>query len=121
MTAATAAPVASGGKEERARRPALWRRALAEFIGTGLLVAIVVGSGIAAQRLSPDDIGLQLLENSIATTFGLAVLIVMFIQISGAHFNPVVTGVAAILQRTAAGCRAVARRPRSGRRPLPRG
>lgn len=69
----------------------LWRRATAELLGTGLLVAVVVGSGIAAQRLSPDDIGLQLLENSIATALGLAVLILIFQSVSGAHFNPVVT------------------------------
>ncbi|WP_296197953.1 MIP/aquaporin family protein [uncultured Microbacterium sp.] len=69
----------------------LWRRAAAELIGTGLLVAVVVGSGIAAQRLSPDDTGLELLENSIATAFGLAVLILIFQTVSGAHFNPVVT------------------------------
>lgn len=71
--------------------PPLWRRALAEFVGTGLLVAVVVGSGIAAQRLSPDDVGLQLLENSIATALGLAVLIALFQAVSGAHYNPVVT------------------------------
>lgn len=69
----------------------LWRRATAEAVGAGLLVAIVVGSGIAAQRLSPNDVGLMLLENSLATALGLAVLIVMFQQLSGAHFNPVVT------------------------------
>jgi glycerol uptake facilitator-like aquaporin len=69
----------------------LWRRTLAEFIGTGLLVAVVAGSGIAAQRLSPHDVGLELLENSIATALGLAVLILMLGPISGAHFNPVVT------------------------------
>lgn len=69
----------------------LWRRAAAELIGTGLLVAIVVGSGIAAQRLSSGDTGLQLLENSLATTLGLAVLILIFQPVSGAHFNPVVT------------------------------
>lgn len=68
----------------------LWRRALAEFIGTGLLVAVVVGSGIAAQRLSTDP-GLQLLENSIATALGLGVLIVVLAPVSGAHFNPVVS------------------------------
>ncbi|HCB03168.1 MAG TPA: aquaporin family protein, partial [Nocardioides bacterium] len=51
------------------------RRLLAEFLGTGLLVAVVVGSGIAAQQLSPNDIGIQLLENSTATVFGLAALI----------------------------------------------
>ncbi len=69
----------------------LWRRAAAELVGTGLLVAVVVGSGIAAQRLSSGDVGLQLLENSIATAFGLAVLILIFQPISGAHLNPVVT------------------------------
>ncbi len=69
----------------------LWRRLLAELLGTGLLVAIVVGSGIAAEKLSPGDIGLQLLENSIATTLGLAVLILVFQTVSGAHFNPIVT------------------------------
>ena len=69
----------------------LWRRLFAEFLGTGLLVAIVIGSGIAASQLSPDDIGLQLFENSTATAFGLAVLILMFGPVSGAHFNPVVS------------------------------
>lgn len=78
-------------------RFSLPRRAAAEFLGTGLLVAIVVGSGIMAQRLSPDDTGLQLLQNSLATTLGLAMLIVVFIGVSGAHFNPVVTLVAALL------------------------
>jgi glycerol uptake facilitator-like aquaporin len=71
--------------------PPLWRRALAELLGTGLLVAVVVGSGIAAQRLSPGDTGLALLENALATAFGLAVLIVVLQPLSGAHFNPVVT------------------------------
>ncbi|MCL2453855.1 MAG: aquaporin family protein [Micrococcales bacterium] len=64
---------------------------LAETVGTGLLVAIVVGSGIAAQRLSPSDTGLQLLENALATAMGLAVLIVVLQPVSGAHLNPVVT------------------------------
>lgn len=67
------------------------RRLLAEFVGTGLLVAVVIGSGIAAERLSPGDAGLRLLENSIATVFGLAVLILVFGPVSGAHFNPVVS------------------------------
>ena len=62
-----------------------------EAVGTALLVAIVVGSGISAQRLSPDDVGLQLLENSIATGAGLVALILAFGPVSGAHFNPVVT------------------------------
>lgn len=70
---------------------ALWRRAAAEFLGTGLLVTVVVGSGIAAQRLSPGDVGLQLLENSLATALGLTVLILIFQTVSGAHFNPIVT------------------------------
>lgn len=68
----------------------LWRRALAEFLGTGLLVTVVVGSGIAAQQLSTDT-GLQLLENSIATALGLGVLILLFAPISEAHFNPAVS------------------------------
>ncbi len=74
-------------------RPELWRRLLAETVGTGLLVTVVVGSGIAAQRLSPGDVGLQLLQNSTATVFGLAVLILVFGPVSGAHFNPVVSAV----------------------------
>jgi glycerol uptake facilitator-like aquaporin len=69
----------------------LLKRASAEAVGTGFLVAIVVGSGIAAQRLSPGDTGLQLLENSIATGAGLVALILAFGPISGAHLNPVVT------------------------------
>jgi glycerol uptake facilitator-like aquaporin len=75
------------------------RRALAEFLGTGLLVTLVVGSGIMAQRLSPTDIGLQLLENSTATALGLAVLILIFAPLSGAHFNPVVTLADYVLHR----------------------
>jgi glycerol uptake facilitator-like aquaporin len=71
----------------------LMRRAVAEFLGTGLLVTVVVGSGIAAQRLSPHDVGLQLLENSMATAFGLTVLILMFGPVSGAHLNPVISAV----------------------------
>jgi arsenate reductase len=66
------------------------RRLLAEFLGTALLVAVVVGSGIAAQTLS-NDTGLELLENALATAGGLAVLILIFGPISGAHFNPVVS------------------------------
>ncbi|MFW0773651.1 aquaporin [Paenarthrobacter nitroguajacolicus] len=72
-------------------QPPLWRRALAEFLGTALLVAIVVGSGIAAAQLSPNDVGLQLLQNSTATVLGLTVLILVFGPVSGAHFNPVVS------------------------------
>jgi glycerol uptake facilitator-like aquaporin len=69
----------------------LQRELLAEFLGSALLVVVVVGSGIAAQRLSPGDVGLQLLENSTATVLGLGVLILMFGPVSGAHLNPVVT------------------------------
>ena len=72
-------------------QPPLWRRVLAELLGTGLLVAVVVGSGIAAQQLSPSDTGLQLLQNSTATVLGLTVLILMLGPVSGAHFNPVVS------------------------------
>lgn len=78
---------------------ALGRRLVAEFVGTGLLVAIVVGSGIMASRLSPDDVGLQLLENSTATALGLAVLILVLGPVSGAHLNPVVTIVDAVADR----------------------
>jgi glycerol uptake facilitator-like aquaporin len=71
-------------------RPALRHRAVAELLGTAFLVAAVVGSGIAAQRLSPNDVGLQLLENAVATGAALAALIVCLQPISSA-FNPVVT------------------------------
>ncbi|WEK13070.1 MAG: aquaporin [Candidatus Microbacterium phytovorans] len=76
----------------------LWRRGIAEFVGTGLLVAVVVGSGIAAQRLST-DVGLQLLENSLATALGLGVLIVLLAPVSGAHFNPIVSLADVVLRR----------------------
>jgi arsenate reductase len=69
----------------------LARRLVAEFIGSALLAAIVIGSGIAAQRLSPSDTGLELLENSAATVAGLFAIILMFGPVSGAHFNPVVS------------------------------
>lgn len=71
-------------------RAPLARRALAEFLGTGLLVAVVVGSGIAASRLSTDS-GVQLFENAIVTALGLPVLILIFGPVSGAHLNPVVS------------------------------
>src|SRR4051812_29328018 len=69
----------------------LARRASAEAVGTAFLVAIVVGSGIAAERLSPGNTGLQLLYNSTATGAGLMALILGLGPISGAHLNPVVT------------------------------
>ncbi|MFJ8623746.1 aquaporin [Kitasatospora sp. NPDC093550] len=68
----------------------LGRRTAAEFLGTGALVAVVVGSGIQATKLS-QDVGVQLLANSLATVFGLGVLIVLLGPVSGAHFNPAVT------------------------------
>jgi arsenate reductase len=68
-----------------------WRGLAAEFLGSAFLAAIVIGSGIAAQRLSPSDTGLQLLENSAATAAGLFAIILMFGPVSGAHFNPVVS------------------------------
>ncbi len=71
--------------------PALWRRLLAEFLGSALLGAVVVGSGIAAQNLSPGASGLQLFENAAATAAGLFVIILMFGSISGAHLNPVIS------------------------------
>jgi glycerol uptake facilitator-like aquaporin len=71
-------------------RPILRHRAVAELVGTAFLVMAVVGSGIAAQRLSPDDVGLQLLENALATGAALAALIIALQPVSAA-FNPVVT------------------------------
>ncbi|MEH0844033.1 MIP/aquaporin family protein [Micromonospora sp. CPCC 205711] len=80
---------------------ALRRRLLAEFTGTALLVTAVVGSGIMATTLSPGDVGLQLLENSIATAFALGALILIFGPVSGAHFNPVVSAADWFLGRRA--------------------
>lgn len=73
------------------RDTVLWRRLLAEFLGSALLATIVIGSGIAAQTLSPGNVGLQLFENAAATAAGLFAIILMFGPISGAHFNPVVS------------------------------
>jgi arsenate reductase len=73
------------------------RRLLAEGLGTALLVAAVIGSGIAAAALSPHDTGLALLENAVATGAVLYVLIAVLGPVSGAHFNPVVTAVDAWL------------------------
>jgi glycerol uptake facilitator-like aquaporin len=69
----------------------LGRRLIAEALGTALLVIAVIGSGIMASRLSPTDLGLQLLENAAATAGALIGLLLMFAAVSGAHFNPVVT------------------------------
>jgi glycerol uptake facilitator-like aquaporin len=70
---------------------ALWRRLAAEFLGSAFLAALVIGSGIAAQHLSPGDTGLELLENAAATAAGLFAVILMFGPVSGGHFNPVVS------------------------------
>ena len=69
----------------------LHRRLLAEFLGSAFLAAVVIGSGIAAARLSPNDVGLQLFENATATAAGLFTIILMFGPVSGGHFNPVVS------------------------------
>jgi arsenate reductase len=72
-------------------RPPLWRRLVAEYLGSLLLAAVVIGSGIAAQTLSPNDLGLELFENAAVTAAGLYFLILMFAPVSRAHFNPVVS------------------------------
>jgi arsenate reductase len=77
----------------------LARRALAEALGTGLLVAVVVGSGIMAQRICGGNVGVELLANSLTTALGLTVLILIFAPVSGAHFNPLVTLADLLLSR----------------------
>ncbi|MEO7578097.1 MAG: aquaporin, partial [Massilia sp.] len=69
----------------------LARRLVAEGLGTALLLAVVVGSGIMAERLAGGNVALALLANALATGAGLVALILMFGTISGAHFNPLVT------------------------------
>jgi len=69
----------------------LWRRLVAEFAGSAFLAVAVIGSGIAAARLSPGNAGLELLENAAATAAGLFAIILMFGPVSGGHFNPVVS------------------------------
>lgn len=71
--------------------PDLVRRATAEAVGTSLLVLAVIGSGIAASRLSPGDVGLQLFENAMATAAALVAVILAVGPVSGGHLNPVVT------------------------------
>ena len=77
----------------------MFKKLAGEYLGTALLVSIVVGSGIMATNLS-QDVGVQLLINTISTVFGLAVLIQILGPISGANFNPVVTMVDLIQKRT---------------------
>jgi glycerol uptake facilitator-like aquaporin len=96
----------------------LWRRLTAELLGSAFLAAVVIGAGIAAQRLSPGQTGLQLLEDAAATAAGLFAIILMFGPVSGGHFNPVVSfadaafgglswrDAAAYLPAQAAGCTA---------------
>jgi glycerol uptake facilitator-like aquaporin len=69
----------------------LWRRLFAEVLGSAFLAAVVIGSGIAAQQLSPGNVGLELFENAAATAAGLFAVILMFGPVSGGHFNPVVS------------------------------
>src|SRR6266852_3920204 len=79
------------GVRAKVNEVALWRRLAAEFAGSAFLAAVVIGSGIAAQRLSPGSTGLELLENAAATAAGLFAIILMFGPVSGGHFNPVVS------------------------------
>ncbi len=71
--------------------PPIARRLLAELLGSAFLAALVIGSGIAAQTLSPNDVGLELFENAAATAAGLYTIILMFGPVSGGHFNPAVS------------------------------
>ncbi|WP_447007745.1 aquaporin [Saccharothrix isguenensis] len=79
----------------------LAHRLLAEYLGSLLLAALVIGSGIAAQTLSPGDVGLQLLENAAATAVGLYAIILIFGPVSGGHFNPAVSLADALLRNLA--------------------
>ncbi|HWN81542.1 MAG TPA: aquaporin, partial [Candidatus Udaeobacter sp.] len=81
----------------------LKQRVVAEAVGTALLLAIVVGSGIMGERLSAGNTGIALLANSLATGAGLGVLILTFAPVSGAHFNPMVTLVQAFHSRLGKG------------------
>jgi glycerol uptake facilitator-like aquaporin len=83
--------VRHGGRALAVNDVALWRRLLAELLGSAFLTAVVIGSGIAAQNLSPGSVGLELLENAAATAAGLFAIILMFGPVSGGHFNPVVS------------------------------
>ena len=88
---AAESPVLARARQHRMSDVALWRRLTAEFIGSAFLAALVIGSGIAAQQLSPGNTGLQLFENAAATAAGLFAIILMFGPVSGGHFNPVVS------------------------------
>ena len=75
--------------------PLMMKRSVAEFLGTGVLVSVVVGSGAMAQNLT-HNVGLQLLINAVATILALGLLIELFASISGSHFNPVVSAIQVI-------------------------
>jgi len=79
------------------------RETLAEFLGSLLLAAAVIGSGIMAERLADGNMAVALLGNTAATVTTLAVLIVMFTPVSGAHFNPAVTLIALMLKKISPG------------------
>jgi glycerol uptake facilitator-like aquaporin len=82
----------SGSPSTRAGlKMSLARRSVAEFVGTGFLVAAVLGSGIMGERLAAENVAIALLANTVATGAALIALILTFGPISGAHFNPVVT------------------------------
>jgi glycerol uptake facilitator-like aquaporin len=87
----TAGPPGSRDARELHRKPSLARRVVAEAVGTALLLATVVGSGIMGERLSGGNVAVALLANTIATGAGLVALILTFGGVSGAHFNPAVT------------------------------
>jgi Major intrinsic protein len=87
---------AAGDRAGRVTGVPLWRRLLAELVGSAFLAAVVIGSGIAAQRLSPGQTGLELLENAAATAAGLYAIILMVGPVSGGHFNPVVSAADAV-------------------------
>ena len=94
----------SGASLEPPLQPfALAHRLVAEALGTAMLLAIVVGSGIMAERLSGGNVAIALLGNTLATGAGLVVLITIFGPLSGAHFNPAVTLVFALRREIAAG------------------
>lgn len=84
-------PGGPGAPGDADDRPPLGRRLVAEAVGSLLLAALVVGSGIAAERLSPGQTGLQLLANAAATAAGLFAIILMVGPVSGGHLNPVVS------------------------------
>ena len=89
------------GSRATAAQPSLGRRVVAEGIGTAFLLATIVGSGIAGERLSGGNAAIALLANSTATGAGLVALILAFGSISGAHFNPLVTLVDVVRGRAA--------------------